>query len=181
MPSRDLWHAPARVLLRSDRTALDDAKPAAALRLASAAEIAPRGSSATVRVEALDAIADAAALTGRIETAHLAAERASRLAVSQDLEPSLIARTHQNPLRTRRRESKPNWTPTSANKSPIASPTSRPTLPASPSSFPFGDIYSRPGLDLRSRQIATVAALCTMGCDRQLVVHCRFARNIGSG
>lgn len=45
--------------------------------------------------------------------------------------------------------------------------------------FPFGDIYSRPGLDLRSRQIATIAALCAMGCDRQLVVHCRFARNIG--
>lgn len=46
--------------------------------------------------------------------------------------------------------------------------------------FPFGDIYSRPGLDLRSRQIATIAALCAMGgCDRQLAVHCRFARNIG--
>ena len=25
--------------------------------------------------------------------------------------------------------------------------------------FPFGDIYSRPGLDLRSREIATIAAL----------------------
>ena len=29
--------------------------------------------------------------------------------------------------------------------------------------FPFGDIYSRPGLDLRSREIATVAALTAMG------------------
>ncbi|HKG03122.1 MAG TPA: carboxymuconolactone decarboxylase family protein [Conexibacter sp.] len=46
--------------------------------------------------------------------------------------------------------------------------------------FPFGDIYSRPGLDLRSRQIATIAALCAMGgCDQQLAVHCGFARNIG--
>ena len=38
--------------------------------------------------------------------------------------------------------------------------------------FPFGDIYSRPGLDLRSREIATVAALAAMGnataqCQRQ--------------
>jgi 4-carboxymuconolactone decarboxylase len=29
--------------------------------------------------------------------------------------------------------------------------------------FPFGDIYSRTGLDLKSREIATVAALVTMG------------------
>ncbi len=45
--------------------------------------------------------------------------------------------------------------------------------------FPFGDIYSRPGLDLRARQIATIAALCALGAQRQLTVHCRFARNIG--
>ena len=29
--------------------------------------------------------------------------------------------------------------------------------------FPFGDIYSRPGLDLRSREMAVVAALTAMG------------------
>jgi alkylhydroperoxidase/carboxymuconolactone decarboxylase family protein YurZ len=29
--------------------------------------------------------------------------------------------------------------------------------------FPFGDIYSRPGLDIRSREIATIAALAAMG------------------
>lgn len=29
--------------------------------------------------------------------------------------------------------------------------------------FPFGDIHSRPGLDLRSREIAVVAALTAMG------------------
>ena len=29
--------------------------------------------------------------------------------------------------------------------------------------FPFGDIYSRPGLDLRSREIAAVAALTALG------------------
>ncbi len=38
--------------------------------------------------------------------------------------------------------------------------------------FPFGDIYSRPGLDLKSREIATVAALTALGYARpQLKVH----------
>ena len=32
--------------------------------------------------------------------------------------------------------------------------------------FPFGDIYSRPGLDLRAREIATIAALTAMGTAR---------------
>ncbi|HZE22223.1 MAG TPA: carboxymuconolactone decarboxylase family protein, partial [Desulfobaccales bacterium] len=29
--------------------------------------------------------------------------------------------------------------------------------------FPFGDIYCRPGLDLKSREIAAVAALTALG------------------
>ena len=38
--------------------------------------------------------------------------------------------------------------------------------------FPFGDLYSRTGLDLKSREIATVAALVTMGnALSQLKVH----------
>jgi len=38
--------------------------------------------------------------------------------------------------------------------------------------FPFGDLYSRTGLDLKSREIATVAALVTMGnAMSQLKVH----------
>jgi 4-carboxymuconolactone decarboxylase len=45
--------------------------------------------------------------------------------------------------------------------------------------FPFGDIYSRPGLDLKQRQIVTMATLATLGQDRQLKVHIRFARNVG--
>lgn len=45
--------------------------------------------------------------------------------------------------------------------------------------FPFGDIYSRPGLDLKQRQIATLAALAAMGQERQLKVHIRFARHVG--
>ena len=46
--------------------------------------------------------------------------------------------------------------------------------------FPFGDIYSRPGLDLKSREIATVAALTAMGNARaQLKVHIQAALNVG--
>lgn len=45
--------------------------------------------------------------------------------------------------------------------------------------FPFGDVYARPGLDLRARQITTIAALATLGEQRQLEAHLRFALNIG--
>jgi 4-carboxymuconolactone decarboxylase len=46
--------------------------------------------------------------------------------------------------------------------------------------FPFGDVYSRPGLDLRSREIATVAALAAMGTAApQLRVHIHGALNVG--
>lgn len=46
--------------------------------------------------------------------------------------------------------------------------------------FPFGDIYSRPGLDLRSRELAVVAALTAMGTAApQLAVHIRAGLNVG--
>lgn len=46
--------------------------------------------------------------------------------------------------------------------------------------FPFGDVYSRPGLDLKSREIATVAALTAMGTAApQLRVHIHGALNVG--
>lgn len=46
--------------------------------------------------------------------------------------------------------------------------------------FPFGDIYSRPGLDLRAREIATIAALTAMGnAAPQLKVHIRAGLNVG--
>jgi 4-carboxymuconolactone decarboxylase len=32
--------------------------------------------------------------------------------------------------------------------------------------FPFGDIYSRPGLDLKTRELLVVAALTAMGTRR---------------
>ncbi len=46
--------------------------------------------------------------------------------------------------------------------------------------FPFGDIYSRPGLDLKTRELAVVAALTAMGnATPQLKVHIRAALNVG--
>jgi 4-carboxymuconolactone decarboxylase len=46
--------------------------------------------------------------------------------------------------------------------------------------FPFGDIYSRPGLDLRTRELAVVAALTALGnAAPQLKVHIQGARNVG--
>lgn len=46
--------------------------------------------------------------------------------------------------------------------------------------FPFGDIYSRPGLDLKSREIAVVAALTALGnATPQLKVHIGAALNVG--
>ena len=46
--------------------------------------------------------------------------------------------------------------------------------------FPFGDIYSRPGLDLKTRELAVVAALTAMGnAAPQLKVHLHGARNVG--
>ena len=46
--------------------------------------------------------------------------------------------------------------------------------------FPFGDIYSRPALDLKSREIATVAALTALGnATPQLKVHVHGALNVG--
>jgi 4-carboxymuconolactone decarboxylase len=46
--------------------------------------------------------------------------------------------------------------------------------------FPFGDIYQRPALDLKSREIATVAALTALGhAQPQLAVHLHGALNVG--
>ena len=46
--------------------------------------------------------------------------------------------------------------------------------------FPFGDIYLRPGLDLKSREIAAVAALTALGnAAPQLKFHINGALNVG--
>lgn len=46
--------------------------------------------------------------------------------------------------------------------------------------FPFGDIYARPGLDLKNRELVTVAALTALGNARpQLVIHLGAALRVG--
>lgn len=46
--------------------------------------------------------------------------------------------------------------------------------------FSFGDIYSRPGLGLREREIATIAALAALGnATPQLKVHIEAGLNVG--
>ena len=46
--------------------------------------------------------------------------------------------------------------------------------------FPFGDIYNRKELNLREREIATIAALCALGnATPQLKVHIQAGLNVG--
>jgi 4-carboxymuconolactone decarboxylase len=46
--------------------------------------------------------------------------------------------------------------------------------------FPYGDIYSRPGLDLKQREIAAIASLAAMGgAEPQLKFHISAALNVG--
>lgn len=46
--------------------------------------------------------------------------------------------------------------------------------------FGFGDIYSRPGLDLKTRELITVGALAALGhAQPQLAVHIHAALNVG--
>lgn len=43
----------------------------------------------------------------------------------------------------------------------------------------FGDVWSRPGLELRERSMATVTTLAALGRDAQLRIHLRGALNLG--
>lgn len=45
--------------------------------------------------------------------------------------------------------------------------------------FAYGDIYSRPGLDVKTRELATVAALTALGHQPQLKSHIEAALNTG--
>lgn len=46
--------------------------------------------------------------------------------------------------------------------------------------FAFGDVYSRPGLSSKERQLVTIGALTTQGgCEPQLEVHINAALNVG--
>lgn len=47
--------------------------------------------------------------------------------------------------------------------------------------FAYGDVFARPGLDLRTRELATVAALTAMGTAApQLRVHMQASLNVGA-
>lgn len=46
--------------------------------------------------------------------------------------------------------------------------------------FPYGDIYSRPGLDMKSRELITIASLTTLGYAKdQLKAHVDNALSVG--
>ena len=46
--------------------------------------------------------------------------------------------------------------------------------------YAFGDVYSRPGLSLKDRELITIAALAAKGgCEPQLKVHVHGALNVG--
>jgi 4-carboxymuconolactone decarboxylase len=46
--------------------------------------------------------------------------------------------------------------------------------------FPFADVYTRPGLDLKTREMLTVAALTVLGYPQaELTDHIRGALNVG--
>jgi 4-carboxymuconolactone decarboxylase len=46
--------------------------------------------------------------------------------------------------------------------------------------FPYGDIYSRPGLNLKTRELLTIASLVTLGyAEHELKAHIHNALNTG--
>ena len=46
--------------------------------------------------------------------------------------------------------------------------------------FPYGDIYSRPGLDIKTRELITIASLTTLGYPQdQLKAHVHNSLNVG--
>jgi 4-carboxymuconolactone decarboxylase len=45
--------------------------------------------------------------------------------------------------------------------------------------YAWGEVWSRPGLDRRSRSLITVAMLATLGCEEELALHARAALRNG--
>lgn len=55
-----------------------------------------------------------------------------------------------------------------------------PDMPRFVYEFPFAEIYTRPGLDLKSRQLVTVSCLATLAnAGPQLKAHLRGSLNVG--
>ena len=46
--------------------------------------------------------------------------------------------------------------------------------------FAFGEVLSRPGLDVKTRELCTVAALIALGCEPQLKWHVEAALHVGA-
>ena len=45
--------------------------------------------------------------------------------------------------------------------------------------FVFGEIYARPGLDIKTKEAVTIAGMVTLGATLQLKVHVKAALNLG--
>ena len=43
----------------------------------------------------------------------------------------------------------------------------------------YGDSWARPGLDMKTKSLVTVAILATLGAERELKIHIRGAHNMG--
>jgi len=43
----------------------------------------------------------------------------------------------------------------------------------------WGEVWSRPGLDRKTRSMLTIAMLAAMGCEHELRLHIRASRNTG--
>lgn len=54
-----------------------------------------------------------------------------------------------------------------------------PFLAEATEAYALGDVWSRPGLDDRTRQLAAVAAFAAMGETGFMTIHARYALNIG--
>lgn len=45
--------------------------------------------------------------------------------------------------------------------------------------FVFGEVYARPGLDIKTKEAVTIAGMITLGAPLQLKVHVKAALNLG--
>ncbi|WP_420226598.1 carboxymuconolactone decarboxylase family protein [Pigmentiphaga litoralis] len=54
-----------------------------------------------------------------------------------------------------------------------------PFLAEATEAYALGDVWSRPGLDHRTRQLATVAAMAAMGETATMKIHAGYALNVG--
>ncbi len=61
---------------------------------------------------------------------------------------------------------------------PAASEVSAPMMALSTSHL-FGEVWARPGLSLRDRELITVSVIAALGRERQLRLHLRGALNAG--